>query len=103
MIMTSFYLNSIQIMSYLNPTELVQVAGFIHQFSIALRDSGAWHVYDGLSDSLGLPPPSTRNAGCLSVQEKLNYPAVMLTDPIADFIRSGGQLRVSAAISVVRK
>ena len=39
----------------LNPTELVHVAGFIHQFSIALRDSGAWHVYDSLSDSLGLP------------------------------------------------
>ena len=80
----------------LDPTELVHVAGFIHQFSIALRDSGAWHVYDGLSDSLGLP--DRRQLAMLTayqIQEQLNYPAVMLTDPIADFIRSGGQLRLS--------
>ena len=81
----------------IDPTELAHVAGFIHQFSIALRDSGAWHVYDGLSDSLGLP--DRRQLAMLTayqIQEQLNYPAVMLTDPIADFIRSGGQLRLSA-------
>ena len=81
----------------LDPTELVHVAGFIRQFSIALKDSGAWHVYDGLSDSLGLP--DRRQLAMLTayqIQEQLNYPAVMLTDPIADFIRSGGQLRLSA-------
>ena len=81
----------------IDPTELAHVAGFIHQFSIALRDLGAWHVYDGLSDSLGLP--DRRQLAMLTayqIQERLNYPAVMLTDPIADFIRSGGQLRLSA-------
>ena len=81
----------------IDPTELAHVAGFIHQFSIALRDSGAWSVYDSLSDSLGLP--DRRQLAMLTtyqIQEKLNYPAVMLTDPIADFIRSGGQLRLSA-------
>ena len=81
----------------IDPTELAHVAGFIHQFSIALRDSGAWSVYDSLSDSHGLP--DRRQLAMLTtyqIQEKLNYPAVMLTDPIADFIRSGGQLRLSA-------
>ena len=81
----------------LDPTELVHVAGFIHQFTIALRDSGAWRVYDSLSGSFGLP--DRRQLAMLTayqIQEQLNYPAVMLTDPIADFIRSGGLLRLSA-------
>lgn len=81
----------------LDPTELVHVAGFIHKFTIALRDSGAWHVYESLSNSFGLP--DRRQLAMLTayqIQEQLNYPAVMLTDPIAAFIRSGGQLRLSA-------
>ena len=50
-----------------------------------------------MSGSFGLP--DRRQLAMLTayqIQEQLNYPAVMLTDPIADFIRSGGQLRLSA-------
>ena len=81
----------------IDPTELVHAAGFIQQLTIALRDSGAWHIYDGLSDGLGLP--DRRQLAMLTayhIREQLKFPAVMLTDPIADFIRSGGQLRLSA-------
>ena len=81
----------------LEPTELMHAAGFINQFTITLRDSGAWNIYDSLSDSFGLP--DRRQLAMLTayqIEEQLNYPAVMLTDPIADFIRLGGQLRLSA-------
>ena len=81
----------------INPTELEHAAGFIEQITIALRDSGAWHIYDGLSDGFGLPDRhQLAKLAAYQIQEQLNYPAVTLTDPIADFIRSGGQLRLSA-------
>ena len=81
----------------LDPTELLYAAGFIQQITMELRDSGAWQIYDRLSDGFGLP--DRRQLAMLTayqIQEQLKYPAVTLTDPIANFIRSGGQLRLSA-------
>ena len=81
----------------LDPTELVHAAGFIHQFTIAVRDSGAWQIYDKLSNSFGLPDRrQLAIQAAYQIQEQLNYPADLLTGPIADFISSGGQLRLSA-------
>ena len=77
--------------------ELANTAGFVHQFSIALRDSGAWQLYDELSVSFGLPERhQLAILAAYQIQEQLTYPETLLTDPIADFIRSGGHLRLSA-------
>ncbi len=78
-------------------TELLQTAGFFRQFSITLRDSGAWQIYDDLSENFGLP--NRRQLAALAthqIQERLTYPAELLTNPVAAFIGSGGQLRLSA-------
>ncbi len=85
-------------------TELARTASFADQLTIVLRDSGAWQIYDDLADRISLP--DRRKLAILAahhIQKQLTYPASSLTNPIADFIGSGGQLRLKAQPHLLKK
>lgn len=72
-------------------------ASLFKGLNLSIRDAGALRIYDSLSSSFGLP--DRRQLALLTeyqIQDRLNRAAGFLAVPVADFIRAGGRLSLSA-------
>lgn len=72
-------------------------ASLFKSVSLSVRDAGALFIYDSLSSSFGLP--DRRQLALMTeyeLYETMNQTAGLLVAPLADFIRAGGRLSLTA-------